>query len=317
MNAGIDIGYRGTKAVSHDKTAVFLSVVGKRSEGFGLNAVDGIQFDDPEIAVGEIAAKYSQFDRRVMDREWYFSDVHEYLRFAAISELTDGCCEMNLVAGLPAKYWEKDREEVKKIFSREHTFKRAGRKQQTVKVSARIVPQGVGALFNYILDAKGHVRKDREALAEGHIGVIDPGGNTTNIIHVNGLVTERHETDTFPVGGWDIVATLKSYLTDKFRDLYLRDYEVEALLKKDVMMYQGKKVDISEEVREAKSATALQILALASQKWKSPGSMDMIFITGGTSEVLGDLLVDAFPQGQLDADPIFGNARGYLKYASR
>ena len=111
--------------------------------------------------------------------------------------------------------------------------------------------------------------------------------------------------------------TLKGLLTDKYRHLDLRDFEVEKILREKSMVYDGKRVSVQAEADAAIQSVALQVQAFASQKWRSPGQMEMILITGGASKLAGVAIAKAYPQAVIDTDPIFSNARGYRKYAQR
>lgn len=235
--------------------------------------------------------------------------------YAALSELTKQSADILLVSGHPAKHWKADKDELKSVLSGEHTFQRVGRKPQRVRVTAKITAQGLGALFNLIMDKNGLIHN--ESLAFSHIGIIEVGSRTTNLIHMNNLQTVDHETDTFTLGGWDMVAVLKDALTNNYRRVSPDDFEVEKYLRAGWMMYDGKRVSIQREIDDAARAVASQVLSFVSNKWKSPGLMEMILITGGSSKQIGKALASSFAQSKLDEDPILSNAKGYWKLAQR
>lgn len=312
---GIDIGGYMTKIAWTGNTAAFLSAVGERFSGVGLGEIDGIQFENPSCVVGEDAIKYSRFSQHLQARDWYLKEAYRYLYYAALSELTKVSCDLFVVSGHPAKHWKTDSEELKGVLNGEHTFQRVGRRVQTVNVISRITAQGLGALFNVIMDKNGMIHD--EAFALSHLGIIEVGSRTTNLIHMNNLQTVDHETDTFALGGWDMVAVLKDALTDKYKKIAPDDFEVEKYLRAGWMMYDGKRVSIQREIDGAARAVASQVLSFVSNKWKSPGQMEMILLTGGSSKQIGKTLAASFAQSKLDDDPIFGNAKGYAKFAQR
>ena len=315
--AGLDIGGYMTKAAWNGNTTTFLSAVGERFSGVGLGEVDGIQFESPSCVVGEDAIKYSRFSQHLQARDWYLSDQYRCLYYAALSELTKQSGEVFLVSGHPAKHWKADKDELKSVLSGDHTFQRVGRKPQTVTVTAKITAQGLGSLFNFIMDKNGMIHN--ESLAFAHLGVIEIGSRTTNLIHLNNLQTVDYETDTFALGGWDMVAVLKDTLTDKYKRISPDDFEVEKYLRAGWMMYDGRRVSIQREIDDAARAVASQVLSFISNKWKSPGAMELILVTGGSSKQtgIGKALSGQFSQSKLDDDPILSNAKGYLKLAQR
>ena len=313
--AGLDIGGYMVKVAWNGNTTTFLSAVGERFSGVGLGDVDGIQFESPACVVGEDAVKYSRFSQHLQARDWYLSEQYRYLYYAALSELTKQSGEILLVSGHPAKHWKADKDELKSVLSGAHTFQRVGRKPQTVNVTAKITAQGLGALFNLLMDRFGIIHN--ESFAFSHLGIIEVGSRTTNLIHMNNLQTVDHETDTFALGGWDMVSVLKDALTDKYKRLSPDDFEVEKYLRAGWMMYDGRRVSIQRETDDAARAVASQVLSFISNKWKSPGAMEMILITGGSSKQIGKSLAASFAQSKLDEDPILSNAKGYLKLAQR
>lgn len=313
--AGIDIGGFLTKVATGGNVTSFLSAVGERFSGFGLGDVDGIQFENPACVVGENAVKFSRFAQHLQARDSYKKEYYNRLFLAGLSEVTSASGDLLIVAGHPAKFWKSDCEDLKAVLSGVHSFQRVGRRNQTVNVSVKVTAQGMGALFALLMSKAGTITDERRALSRW--GIIEIGSRTVNAIHVNGLQTVDHETDTFMLGGWDMVAMLRDALTDKYKRLSPDDFEVEKYLRAGWMMYDGKRVDISGEVNDAARMLAAQILGLVSNKWKSPGAMEEILITGGCSLVVGTEIAKSFAQAQIDKDPINSNVIGYERFAQR
>ena len=317
--AGVDIGYCRVKGVTGNRESdrfSFLSVVGELFSSFGLSDADGLQFETPPVIVGETAAKFSGFDVRMENRDWYFSEPYKHLLYAALSQVTGVSADVLLVTGLPAKFWKSDCQDVEKVLTGEHTFKRRGKKTQTVNVKSKITMQGFGALFNRLMNDRGEITLDeRTALAP--MGVIDAGSKTTNLLSILELTSKPEESDSFQRGGWDIVASLKELLIDRYRDLDLSDFEAETILREKSMVYHGRRLNLTDEVNAAIQKFTAQILGFVSQKWKNVGKMEMILLTGGCTFLIGDAMRKAYPQLVVDADPIYSNAIGYYKYSQR
>lgn len=313
--AGIDIGGYETKICSKGRTQSFLSAVGDRFNGFGLGDVFGIHLEEPSCVVGEAAIKFSRFVQHLQARDSYKSDYYKKLFIAALSEITSASGDLVAVVGLPAKFWKSDSADLKSVLSGEHHFQRLGRRAQNIKVSATVTAQGMGALFNILMDRNGDIRDEKKALSRW--GIIEVGSRTVNAIHVDGLQTVDHETDTFMIGGWDLVAILKDMLTDKYKHLNPDDFQIERFLRDGFMMYDGQKVDIQGEVRDASRMLSNQILGMVFNKWKSPGSFEEVLITGGCSLIMGNYIAKEFLQAFIDKSPVFSNVQGYEKFAQR
>ena len=314
--AGLDIGYCRTKGVTGTKDAdrfSFLSVASDTVETFGLSDVDGIQFDEPRCMVGESAAKFGGFVVRFESRDWYFSESYRQIYYAGLSSITGTSGDISLVTGLPIKFWKADGEAVKRVLSGEHKFKRKDRRNQTVNVSAVMTVQGFGALFNLFMNREGVISDERRAFAP--MGIIDAGSKTTNLISVNDLTAVLDESDSFQRGGWDLIAALRDKLVSRFRDLDLTDFEVEAALINQRIIYRGQAVSLQDEIDDLVSAYCTQIKSFISQKWRSVGKMELILLTGGGAHLLSNALKREFPQLVIDKDPIFSNAMGYFKYS--
>ena len=319
LQAGIDIGYTHTKAMTDGQKSInFPSVVGTEYEvPFTLqDDGHGIKFLTPQRAViGDSAITFSDLVTRREDRNWIASEDYYLLFLAALSELEDNSGTARVVTGLPLSYFE-DRETLRERLQKVHTFQREGRSLQVINVEkVTVLPQPFGTLLDYCLDAQGKIIQS--GTARSHIGVIDVGGKTTNFLHAYKLTEIPSETRSISVGGWKAIKLLRRAVEHEYRDLVLHDHElIEAMISKN-LRYQGKTIDITPLIETISEQLARKIIGEASQLWESLGKFSLILLTGGGSLLLGEALTAYFPQAIRVEHPVFANCRGFWKYAQR
>jgi len=320
MNVGIDIGYSRTKAVGNGRAAGFASVVGTPDRGrFSLNgASPGIELVSPRaVLVGDQAVIQSRHLERREDRGWIESAAYHDLLLAALSSLTEASAKMVVVSGLPIQFYERDRRALQERLLGVHPLQRAGRRAQRFEVvTARVIPQGFGALLSVCLDDRGHI-VDAD-LGNGRIGVIDVGGKTTNLLSVSQLSEVGRETASVPTGAWDVARAVQRWLADNCPGLELRDHEVIAAMMARETRYYGERVDLGAVVDGAVSPLADQVVAQATQLWNGAAGLDAVLIAGGGAHLVGSHVRRQFRHARVIAvDPVMANAVGYWRFSQR
>ena len=205
FNAGLDIGYNATKAVSKSRRVDFASITGTPDvAGFAFDGDSGIIFTHPyAVAVGDQALEQSEAIDARIDRGWLGSDKWHALALAALSELTTATSgDVFVVAGLPVSYYG-DKAMVQDALLGRQSFQRKGRTRQTLTVTdVKVMPQGFGALFSECLNDSGRVAD--QGLRAGRVGVLDVGGKTTNLLTAKALKEVGKESASVDAGGWDV-----------------------------------------------------------------------------------------------------------------
>jgi plasmid segregation protein ParM len=331
MNAGLDVGYSHTKAVSGERRVHFPSVVGTPDRArFSLNGADfanpadsanpradSIILTEPQaVAVGEGAVMQSRFLHRREDRRWIESPEWYALTLAALTELsTAHWAELRLVTGLPVAFFD-DRALVRDRLLGEHRTQREGRGGQVFKVlDVRVIPQPFGALLAACLDDKGRV-KDKD-LSTGRVGIIDVGGKTCNLLAVHRLSEISRETASVNAGAWDAVRGLRDYLAREYPDLELRDHELVDAIKARETRYYGEPVDLGPVLDSILEPLAEQVIAQAGQLWNGAASLNAILVAGGGALLLGPYVARHYRHARTVADPVFANALGFWRFAER
>lgn len=318
MNAGMDVGYSSTKAVSDDRHVTFPSAVGTPDKArFSLNRNKSIVLTHPQhIQVGEAAISQSRFLNRREDRHWIEGEEWYALALAALTELTSATvAEVVIVTGLPVAFYN-DKAQVRDRLLGVHKVQREGRRAQLLKVTdCRVIPQPFGALLSATLDNRGRIADKK--LAMGAVGVVDVGGKTTNLLSVNRLSEIGRETASVNVGAWDVVRTMRGWLSDRCPELDLRDHQVIEAIVSHQVRYYGEPIDLTGAIEAAVEPLANQVLAEATQLWNGGAALDAVLVSGGGALLLGPRITAHFRHAQVVDAPVFANAVGFWKFAQR
>lgn len=264
--------------------------------------------------IGEDAIEQSRTIQRREDRNWITSNEYYRLFIASMSMAKED--DVNIVTGLPVAFYD-DKEILSGLLTgASHKFIISGSDERTVNVKqCRVIPQPFGTVIDFALDDNGNIQ-DHE-LANGVVGVLDIGGKTTNILTVTKLSERVRQTTSVNVGGWNVVRAMRTYLDNHYPDMDMRDHEVQNAVMNGEFKYFGETVDISQIVREKLATIASQIIDEATQLWNGGAGLDRVIITGGGALVFGSYILPFFRHAMIAREPIFANARGYLKLANR
>ena len=308
MLVGLDVGYRAVKAVSGGKKVQFASAVSPyRSYDVGIgSAAEPLALEVPwPIAAGDEAVLYYKRHRRHEDRGWWRTDDYLALVYLAISEMARGSADVHIVTGLPASFFFRDKEHLEKRLSGVHTFRRVGRRSQTVKVQAKVTAQPVGTLLSM-----GVMPGDRR-----RIGILDIGGKTTNLLGTSGIRPRDGEIASLDLGGWDVVMAVRDWLIDQGAD-DPQPYDVERALREGSITFYGERVSVSQARDEAAAVVAEDIVARAHTLWPMQ-SLDLVVLTGGGALLLGEAIKQRLNHRNIVVadDPVFANALGFYRLA--
>lgn len=318
---GIDLGYAATKIVASAQRIQFPSVVGTPEASdfrFGADQTFRINFAERSYNVGEAALEQSRFTTRQEDRDWYKSTEYMVLLHAALSSIFHtGHHEIVVVTGLPVAFYESDKDAMRALFEGSHIVQRDDRLVVPVKVSrCYVIPQVMGTLLNEALNDQGQYA-DR-AIAEGRIGVIDIGGNTTNFLHAHKMGDIKRETTSINLGGWDAMRAMRPMIEDKCPDADYSDHEIAAAIANKYIKYRGSDNSLIDEIETMLDPMAEQLIAKAKELWPGGGArLDTILLSGGGSLMLGERIKAQLQHSDIRIveDSVFANASGYHKLA--
>lgn len=317
MKIGIDIGYSAVKIVAGNRRATFPSVVGSPDRArFAFNQQDSILLTMPDgnrVLVGDGAIAQSQFLNRREDRNWIQSPGYYALMLAAFTEITTASrVDLDIVTGLPIAFYLGDKDAVRERFLGSHKVTREGRHAQVFQVnSCTVIPQPFGTLFAVAMDNQGRAVKKKY---HGNVGLIDIGGKTTNILSVKRLGEIGHETSSINAGTWNVVRQLKSWLSNNYPDLDLRDHEIVEAITSRQIKYYGNPIDLTDIIEESLERMASEIIAEGTQLWNGAARLDAILVTGGGAYLLGTYIEKHF-HATIVNEPVWANATGYWKFS--
>jgi hypothetical protein len=120
------------------------------------------------------------------------------------------------------------------------------------------------------------------------------------------------------MGGWDVARAVGVSLDALHPGLTWRDHDLMTAIQSRQIEYYGDLLDISETVTEATRHLLQEVLATTSQLWNGGADLHAILITGGGAHLIGDDLKAVFDKHRnviVLPDPVFANAKGYLRYA--
>jgi hypothetical protein len=314
----VDIGYgwvKWARGLGERDCGSFLSVVGSPDEAmFSLGLTgESKRLLQPNALVGMSAAKQSTFiaqGRR--DQGWVRSDEWYTLFLFALTEMTQAVnIAPSLVVGLPISYYLQDRDWVHDRLAGMHTVQRQGRNQQTVHITdVRVVPQGWGVLLDYVIDDEGAIDPSALSIAAG---AIDVGSCTTNILTVDGLDEVPSKSLSVQMGVMDVLAALQKVLDDKCPGLSLRQHKLARAATKKSVRYDGRSVDLSDEVDAICRPMALQVVAAAREHWGDAHGLDVILVAGGGGLLLGPYLREHFSRAIIMPSGVMSNVFGMWK----
>lgn len=149
--------------------------------------------------------------------------------------------------------------------------------------------------------------------ANGPVGVVDIGGQTTDIaVLLPGNNRDADRSGSERIGVLNIQDRLRGLICAEKGLDDLPGEMIDGALRTGVIRLYGKPVDVRDLVDEACQDTAQQILQAVRIRLGQGADLEKILFVGGGAEVLKHVL-RGYPQVETVADPQFANARGMLK----
>jgi len=323
--SAIDLGYRGTKAISNNgRQAHFPSEVGtERKATFSLPGINQMAFvltvDEQTWHVGETALKQSDYSSGRRDPQWIFSEPYRVLLCAALSELHKATTSTSVVTGLPLEDYTILADRARGVFLGEHTFKRGGRKQTVTVEDVLVVTQPYGSLLDLAMADTGKILDN--PFSTGTVGICDIGGVTLNLLVADNLEEVGRWTQGDGLGLLKAIDAIARDIKANCQGFSPKTREVAAWLAQGRFPYQDKDIDIAPYAKPHLEPLVETVLGRMSEVWLEPGRYSAIVLTGGGSVALGTMLKaqmnGVYANVTIARDPVFANVRGYLKLARR
>ena len=273
--------------------------------------------------VGDIARRQGN-PRSNITSERLVSDEGLILVLSALVNIfeTPGEYEVKLVVGLPVSdYLLKDRYSLKlKGLKRVLTYNLLGEvigEYLFNIVDVSVVPQPLGTIFFGLLDDNGKIVNMEFTK---RIGVIDIGFYTVDLARVDQLEFIQKDSMSFNDSGINLI------YQDISREIYKRfkkEVPIEKLdpiLQSGVMNVSGRAYSIFSIKNDAVMRAANKLSAKIKTIWENLWELDMILITGGGADLMGDNLRSVLGHSNVKVFKEIGihtNCRGYFRYGQR
>lgn len=292
VRLGIDLGYGYTKV--YPSKEKFRSSVFPYTSRYGFEDKKGVVEVDGEVfEVGRARSIELRTKKFQGSPEW------RALLYWALRNVR---VPSKVVLGLPISLASKEvRKEVERSLIGIHRCVIDGEEREIEIKDARVVPQGLGVLYDYFIE-DGRLIKER---TEESIVVIDIGFYTTDVlVYRHGEILEDRCT-SYEIGvGW-MLENLREELKAKYSYPSISLREVEEFFTRGYFPYEGRRIEIDKErwIKEFKEKLIKELRAHEEDLKLA----DKILWAGGGTILLGI-------QGV--SEPEFANARGFFKFAS-
>ena len=323
----IDVGYGNTKysslvSASDIQCGVFPSLAPQASTGPDLASglmqkrntvvvdVEGVKYE-----VGEDARLAQDATHgRVLDPDYSMTAAHMALMKGALYYMGQPRIDL-LVLGLPVNTFKKYEKLLAARVIGKHTVparsKDGEMKDGLVEIAnCRVIPQPIGAFFDYSLRAGTYERMRSQTNL-----LIDIGYYTLDWIVAEGVKMNNSRSDALP-GGMSAVLramadAIGSELGEQITDLSLLE---DAIRTGANPYFYGKEFDITEYKKLGK-AKAEQFVSVLVNKVGSSMDISNIILAGGGASFFHDVLSDKFPRHEIitTRDPVFANVRGFQR----
>lgn len=334
---GNDLGYGQIKTVSGDNKKKFLSAVGNPISDFGrstavnteeelMNSLT-INLDGQTYYVGRNAIINARNGRLTL-RQNKADDIHNKIKFLTALALfmkedqTYG--EFDVVTGLPVLEFRHQKDALEQMMSNNRVpfqFKmHYGPKivNKTIKVNnVKIISQGEGAFYDFILDKQGNIVEDNAAIVAGTVMVVDVGYRTSDIVTMeNGRYVELL-SDQFNKGVNTIHQEILRLIMEK-HGIKKELKDLDQIVRDGYFYHNTKLIDVNHIIDEAARPFAEDIVeSLHTTSNDQLGSVNHVIFTGGGAEIIYSHilpLLNGIVQTSIMYDSEFCNATGYYKY---
>lgn len=327
MNIAVDVGTVKLKGVnSEGRRVIFDSQVSPATDlvlaDVSPDGDDGYTTqikspgsDTEQFFVGEKAIREGRNVGFNLERDKYMHENHNVLLLTAVRLLlgqTQKPEPVSLAVGLPIGYYRQYKNELKRKLSSVSAYVSVNNLESVMIEfqEVQVYPQGVGALFAL----------DEDLPDSGLVGVVDPGGGTTEY-----LLVEIRNGKAYPIsnlsGSIEIgTYSILSSVSDEYRKVtggFLDTVRAEDVVRTGRAYFRGKEIDMSYAVGKARQNTAKEIADNILAEWKKVADVlrRVYLVGGGTLEM--KCLTGLLPAAVAVPDPQWSNVVGFLNMLTR
>lgn len=334
---GSDLGYGQIKIVSGDQKEKFLSAVGTPVSNFGRSTavvnkqelLDGlsITLDGQIYYVGRNAVVNTRNGRLTL-RQNKADHEHNKVKFlTSLALLTDQYqeeAEFDIVTGLPVLEFKNEAEALEKMMNNngkpfvfDMNYGNVTVKKRIKINNVKIVSQGEGAFYDFVLDKTGNIINSHAEIVSGTVMVVDIGYRTTDIVTMeNGRYIEPL-SDQLNKGVNTIHQEILRLIMERHGvKKELRD--LDQIVRTGFFYHNTQEYNVNDIINEAARPFAEDIVeSLHTISNDQLGSVNHIIFTGGGTQIIYafalELLMNIVNSSIME-DSEFCNANGYYKY---
>lgn len=199
-------------------------------------------------------------------------------------------------------------------FIMQYGNKRVAKKIKCNKI--KIISQGEGAYYSYLLNSSGDIQKDRAVQASGNIAVVDIGYRTVDIVFFhNGRYLDN--SDQLNNGVSQIHQEILRLIMQE-HNIKKELKDIDEITRNRKLFYNTKTYNMDSIIQRASKAYADNIVeALYTTRNGELGDLQLVLLAGGggelTYEYIKDKLKDIVLVEKVDNSE-FANSQGYYKY---
>lgn len=299
--------------------------LGDMSKGKSISNATSVSWDGVSHIVGENVGNYTDPITLLDFQALSGGSYQKALTYAVMGKLLGkGEYEKPIVVkfGLPVELQqdEKKSEEIKAAVKSwligDHAFAVNGNKTLMTIKSVTFLTQPAGTFFYWGMDDNGVWQKSESYITGGaSVGICDVGGNTVDIIVINGGNVSWRFTTGESIGMRRAIDLVGTRIESEY-GFRPSEHEIDGYLRmnKPFIMVDGdKRVDLTGIVQSAKETTSGEILSLLNKKWQKEYHRFKVLFTGGGSISLRDYFIRAYPKASVMSDNM-ANAIGFARY---
>ena len=334
---GIDQGFGTFKINSGDINIRFPSVVGtplsEFSKDMAISSFDEllnsltIIYNGTTYYIGHnaiINTRNGKISLRQNKAEDEQNKVKTMTALALLTNENQHEAEFDIIAGLPVLEYRNQKDKLYNLFYNNGLPFDFIMKYGNVEVfkrikcnNIRILSQGEGSFYSYILSSEGKIINERSADVEGLVMIADIGYKTTDVVSMeNGRYIEI-SSDQINTGVSQVHQEVLRLIMEKF-NIKKELKEIDKIVRTKELFYSTKTYDMKPIIKEASEPFAENIIeTLYTINNGELGNVSMILLTGGGAEIVYEYirenLKDVVRVEKL-YNSEFSNAQGYFKY---
>jgi plasmid segregation protein ParM len=335
--AGVDLGYGQVKVFSNNEKIKFLSAIGTPVSDFSrvaavtngqelLNSLT-ITYEGQKYYVGHNAIINSRNGRLTLRQNKSATAENKVKLITALAlmtteEQTDAT--FDLITGLPVLEFKNQKDELyNSIYNNGNPFEfqmhygpNIVDKKITIR-NVKVISQGEGAFYDYVLSSEGTIREDKAAEVGGTVMVVDPGYRTIDVVTMeNGRYIEPL-SDQINRGVFHIHQEILRLIMERL-NVKKELREIDEITRSGELFYNKKIYNIQQIIEDAVKPFANDVVeSLYTISNDTLGSIQKVILTGGGSSLIYPYVSDALSsvvEVALMENAEFSNASGYHKY---